>query len=106
MKLFMTEKALEERDWRTRVDALLKAHDERMQSHEEDCLKVREQTNEELIALGEAVKSNHEEWRTIVQGQHKDNVKRLHWQNGVLITILLSIVGFVAEQAWQRIFMH
>lgn len=113
MKLFVTNKALGERDRLTRIEAILDSHDARMQAHEEDCIRIREETKEEIVKLGAAIRLNHDDWRGLVGSHHAENIKRAEdvikrqrWQIGIMITTSLAVAGFLAEQVWARIFIH
>lgn len=106
LKLFITERQLAERDRIVRLEAVLDAHDARMLAHEEDCLKIRETTRDEIMKLRDSIEENHADWRKVVASQHRDNVGRLRWQNGLLITILLGLAGFMGEQVWTKVFTH
>lgn len=113
MHLFLTEKALQERDRITRMETILDAHDARMQAHEEECIKVRIDTKNELTALRAAIEHSHDDWREVTTRQHTDNIKRAEevikrqrWQIGLMITMILGVAGFIAEQMWARVFVH
>lgn len=100
----MTERTLQERDRLTRLETTLNTYDAELQEHKEECLLVRQETNSKLNLLGKTIESNHEEWKKVVSRMDEGNIKRLRTANGLLITILLAVLGFVGSQAWAHIF--
>ena len=102
MRLFMTTAQLHERDRLTRLEGTLGLIDNSLIAHKEDCLDVRRETKDELSKLNDTIVANHEDWKTVVADMDRANIKRLRWANGLLMTILLSLAGFLGEQVWSH----
>jgi len=76
--------------------------DNNLIAHKEDCLDVRRETKDELSKLNDTIVANHEDWKTVVAEMDRANIKRLRWANALLMTILLSLAGFLGEQVWSH----
>jgi len=99
----MTEGQLKERDRLTRVETMLNAFDGRMSAHEEDCLKDREATRDQIGQINDKIDRNHNEWRRIDDLRHKSNASMMSWSIKLLVTILLALLGYFGTQAFEHI---
>jgi len=78
----------------------VEANERRQTAHEQECIEIRRDTKNELSDIRSDMEANHSEWKRIVSNQHLDNIRRLRWQNSLLISIVLSILGFLGEKVW------
>lgn len=95
--MMMTRRKLEE----IRVEAERRATERaEFVAHRDDCIAYRKTTERRFDKIDGTLEVAEEARNE----QHKSNVARLRWQLGMSLTILLAIIGYIAEQAWGRIF--
>lgn len=99
----MTNSQLHERDRVTKIQGVLDAFCEDLREHKDDCLTVRKETKDEMTALKETIEANHEDWKGVVAEMDRGNIKRLRWINGLLVTVLIGLMGFLGTQVWSHV---
>ncbi len=108
MKLLVSERKMKEyTNERVNMEVRFRQLQDSHKSHLDSCTEFSKKNAEELATMKETIKENNNNLNTKLDELKADRVKQ-HAQNlfrinTLLITIILAILGYITEKAFERI---